>query len=163
MAELFFEQENVPAWYTACSGVLSAFASGKGTALVVDLGREGVVVTPVIEGYVLRSGTKRQPSGMGLIHAQSKAFLRAPAEPVRPFALGLTPFQLIKDRTPVSAGVAPRFNLRQERVAGTTDSWRDWAECRVVESFREATGAVFETKYEDRCVSPPYGRACLAG
>lgn len=56
MAELFFEQENVPAWYTACGGVLSAFASGKGTALVVDVGREATVVTPVIEGYVLRSG-----------------------------------------------------------------------------------------------------------
>lgn len=56
MAELVFEQEGVPAWYTACSGVLSAFASGKGTALVVDIGSEVMSVTPVCEGYVLRVG-----------------------------------------------------------------------------------------------------------
>lgn len=89
---------------------------------------------------------------MDLLHTQAKAFLRAPAEPARPFGLGLTPFQLIKERTPVPAGAAPRFSLRDDRVQGTTDSWREWAEGRVVEGFREATGAVFESRYEDRCV-----------
>lgn len=59
MAELMFEQEGVPAWYTACSGVLSAFATGKGTALVVDIGSEITSVTPVSEGYVLRVGRSR--------------------------------------------------------------------------------------------------------
>ena len=36
--------------------MLSAFASGKGTALVVDIGSEVMSVTPVCEGYVLRVG-----------------------------------------------------------------------------------------------------------
>ena len=58
MAELAFEQEGVPAWYTACSGVLSAFAAGKGTALVVDVGADMISVTPVYEGYVLRAGER---------------------------------------------------------------------------------------------------------
>lgn len=60
MAELAFEQEGVPAWYTACNGVLSAFAAGKGTALVVDVGESGMSVTPVCEGYVLRAGQSRR-------------------------------------------------------------------------------------------------------
>lgn len=56
MAELVFEQEGCPAWYVACQGVLSAFAAGKGTALVVDVGHDLVSITPVYEGYVLRAG-----------------------------------------------------------------------------------------------------------
>jgi hypothetical protein len=56
MAELVFEQEGVPAWYVATQGVLSAFASGRGTALVVDVGHDLCSITPVYEGYVLRAG-----------------------------------------------------------------------------------------------------------
>jgi actin-related protein len=32
------------------------FAAGKGTALVVDIGKDTASVTPVVDGFVLRKG-----------------------------------------------------------------------------------------------------------
>jgi len=73
MAELMFEEFQVPAFYIANTGVLNAyafffpllgialfisssFAAGKGTALVIDVGKSMASVTPVVDGFVLRKG-----------------------------------------------------------------------------------------------------------
>jgi actin-like protein 6B len=73
MAEMMFEEFNVPAFYIANTGVLNAylpiclsfssphallvrFAAGKGSALVIDVGQSMASVTPVIDGFVLRKG-----------------------------------------------------------------------------------------------------------
>ncbi|CDZ96816.1 Actin-related protein-Arp4p/Act3p [Phaffia rhodozyma] len=154
MAELVFEQENVPAWFTACSGVLSSFAAGKPTSLVVDVGNDLVSITPVLEGYVLKGGTRRQPLAMALLHSQIKSYLQKP-NPARSFPLSLTPFQLMKTRTPVPAGQAPRFTTKQDRLADgkTTASWQEYAENKVVENWRESCVNVYETPYEERYVA----------
>jgi len=75
MAEIMFEEFNVPAFYIANTGVLNAFvtqfvlakaltyfnfysfAAGKGSALVVDIGQSMASVTPVVDGFVLRKGS----------------------------------------------------------------------------------------------------------
>jgi actin-like protein 6B len=75
MAEIMFEEFQVPAFYIANTGVLNAFvpislfffpfvtsivpssfAAGKGSALVVDIGYSTASVTPVVDGFVLRKG-----------------------------------------------------------------------------------------------------------
>lgn len=73
MAEIMFEEFQVPAFYIANTGVLNAyafffpllpvallisfsFAAGKGTALVIDVGKSMASVTPVVDGFVLRKG-----------------------------------------------------------------------------------------------------------
>ena len=79
MAEIMFEEFDVPAFYIANTGVLNAyvlssplfcaskstwyfrFAAGKGTAFVVDVGQSMASVTPVVDGFVLRKG--KQCSG----------------------------------------------------------------------------------------------------
>ncbi|GJJ07347.1 hypothetical protein Clacol_001548 [Clathrus columnatus] len=59
MAEMMFEEFNVPALYIANSAVLSSFAAGKGTALLIDIGKDTASVTPVVDGFVLRKGMTR--------------------------------------------------------------------------------------------------------
>ncbi|KAG6855055.1 hypothetical protein C0991_005984 [Blastosporella zonata] len=73
MAEIMFEEFQVPAFYIANTGVLSAyvaflfqssflpesilrFSAGRGTALVIDVGKTMASVTPVVDGFVLRKG-----------------------------------------------------------------------------------------------------------
>ncbi|RXW25154.1 hypothetical protein EST38_g683 [Candolleomyces aberdarensis] len=56
MAEIMFEEFQVPAFYIANTGVLNAFAAGKGSALVIDIGQTVASVTPVVDGFVLRKG-----------------------------------------------------------------------------------------------------------
>lgn len=77
MAEIMFEEFQVPAFYIANTGVLNAyvaflpkkhrelsniyrFAAGKGSALVIDVGQSMASVTPVVDGFVLRKGYATQ-------------------------------------------------------------------------------------------------------
>ncbi|POW08026.1 hypothetical protein PSTT_07819 [Puccinia striiformis] len=56
MIEIAFEEFDTPAYYSVDRSVMTAFAAGKGTALVVDIGDELTTVTPICDGFVLRKG-----------------------------------------------------------------------------------------------------------
>ena len=56
--------------------------------------------------------------------------------------ISLTPHQLIKSRVPVDAGRPAQFTLNKDRSDRTTASWRDNAENKVVEGWREAVAEV---------------------
>ena len=53
VTELLFEKFNVPALFLSKNAVLSAFASGRGTALVLDVGGGITSATAVHDGHVL--------------------------------------------------------------------------------------------------------------
>ncbi|BEI81562.1 hypothetical protein CcaverHIS002_0207220 [Cutaneotrichosporon cavernicola] len=138
LAQLAFEGEGVPAMYFGSSGVLSAFAAGKPTALVLDVGYANSSAVPVVEGYALRAGTMRQPLASSLVLAQLHHHFQTPT-PTRAFPLSLLPRQLIARRdTSVDPGTQPHPGLREDRGEDTTASWRAWAEQGVVENWKEA-------------------------
>lgn len=58
-----FEKNGVPALFLAKNPVLTSFASGKATSLVVDLGGQGTTVSAVHDGYALTKGFIRTPLG----------------------------------------------------------------------------------------------------
>ena len=60
-----FEKYNVPAFFLVKNAVLSAFANGRSTALVLDSGSSHTSAIPVHEGYVL------QQVNMGFDYKQS--------------------------------------------------------------------------------------------
>ncbi|KAF5393837.1 hypothetical protein D9757_000209 [Collybiopsis confluens] len=97
MAEIMFEEFQVPAFYIANTSVLNTFAAGKGSALVIDIGQSMTSVVPVVDG----------PS------------------PARQ-SIDLYPYQLISSKQAVESNAPPRFTLREDRVAGTTQTWREW-------------------------------------
>ncbi|KAI9001228.1 actin family [Trametes punicea] len=116
MAEIMFEEFQVPAFYIANTGVLNAFAAGKGSALVIDIGQSTASVTPVVDGFVLRKG---------LAHC---------ALP----------------QLPVDAGVPPKFQLREDRIAGTTDTWRAWAEAHEVDEWIQSVAGVLPQGWNEQ-------------
>ncbi|KAK6925230.1 Actin family [Dillenia turbinata] len=61
--ELMFEKYKVPALFLAKNAVLTAFASGRATALVVDGGGGSTTVAPVHDGYVLQKAVSSSPIG----------------------------------------------------------------------------------------------------
>lgn len=63
-AELMFEKFQSPALLLAKDSVLSSFACGKTTALVVDIGAEVTTVAPIQEGWLEtkgKQGTRHLP------------------------------------------------------------------------------------------------------
>ena len=41
---------------------------------------------------------------------------------------------------PVDINATPKYQLREDRVAGTTDTWRAWAEAHEVEEWVQSVG-----------------------
>ncbi|CAI0450628.1 unnamed protein product, partial [Linum tenue] len=61
--ELMFEKYNVPALFLAKNAVLTSFASGRATALVVDSGGGSTTIAPVHDGYVIQKAVASCPIG----------------------------------------------------------------------------------------------------
>ncbi|KAL8474842.1 hypothetical protein ACS0TY_031316 [Phlomoides rotata] len=66
-AEIMFEKYQVPALFLAKNAVLTSFASGRSTALVVDCGGGSTTVAPVHDGYVLQKAVATSPIGGDLL------------------------------------------------------------------------------------------------
>lgn len=56
-----FEKYNVPAFFLCKNAVLSAFANGRSTGLVIDSGATHTSAVPVHDGFVLQQGIVRSP------------------------------------------------------------------------------------------------------
>ncbi|KAJ8086375.1 NuA4 histone acetyltransferase subunit [Marasmius tenuissimus] len=142
MAEIMFEEFQVPAFYIANTGVLNTFAAGKGTALVIDVGQSVSSVIPVVDGFVLRKGVAYSNLPK-LVHAHARHVLTGSN-------INLTPHQLIASKTPVEPNNLPQFTVREDRIAGVTDSWRSWYEDRAVEDWVQSVGGVLEQGWNDQ-------------
>eukprot|EP00127_Corallochytrium_limacisporum_P002337 Clim_evm125s109 gene=Clim_evmTU125s109 len=70
IARLFFDRLQSPVLYFAKRGVLTAFANGRSTALVVDCGIEGASVVSVVDGSVLGRPIVRNGLGAHFIQGQ---------------------------------------------------------------------------------------------
>jgi len=58
-AQIFFETYSVPAFFMAMQGVLSLFASGKVTGLLLDCGDGVTHCVPIYDGYSLQHAVSR--------------------------------------------------------------------------------------------------------
>ncbi|KAH7887939.1 actin family [Phlebopus sp. FC_14] len=154
MAEIMFEEFQVPAFYIANTGVLNAFAAGKGSALVIDVGHSMASITPVVDGFVLRKGLVFS-SLPKLVHAHAKHKLTNPTSTRR--GIELYPHQLIATKTPVEPSALPRFTLREDRLAGTTESWKSWYESREVDEWIQSVAGVLDQGWNEQAAAarPP--------
>ncbi len=51
---------------------------------------------------------------------------------------------------PVEPNSPPKYALRDDRLVGTTDSWRQWYEAREVDEWLQTVGGVLETGWNDQ-------------
>ena len=59
LCEHMFDKHNVPAIFVVKDPVLSTFAVGKSSALVLDCGHKSSIATPVNDGYALLRGINK--------------------------------------------------------------------------------------------------------
>ncbi|KAH9077442.1 actin-like protein Arp4p [Lactarius deliciosus] len=150
MAEIMFEEFQVPAFYIANTGVLNAFAAGKGSALVIDIGHSTTSVTPVVDGFVLRKGLVHSALPQ-LVHAHAKHTLITASHNHPP--IQLFSHQLIANKTPVEPGTMPRFAVREDRFSKTTPSLASYYENREVEEWIQSVAGVLDQGWNDQAAA----------
>ncbi|KAJ6235650.1 actin-7-related [Anaeramoeba flamelloides] len=63
IAQIMFETFNVPATYISNKAVLSLYAAGRGSGIIIDLGYDCTYAVPIYEGYALPFATRRMDLG----------------------------------------------------------------------------------------------------
>ncbi|KAI0254295.1 actin-related protein Arp4p [Lactifluus subvellereus] len=151
MAEIMFEEFQVPAFYIANTGVLNAFAAGKGSALVIDIGHSTASVTPVVDGFVLRKGLVHSALPQ-LVHAHAKHSLITTTSPSHP-PIQLFSHQLVANKIAVEPGMLPRFTLREDRLSKTTQSLATYYENREVDEWMQSVAGVLDQGWNDQAAA----------
>ncbi|EPQ27745.1 uncharacterized protein PFL1_04882 [Pseudozyma flocculosa PF-1] len=149
VTEIAFETLQVPAFYLANRTVLSSFAAGKPTSLLVDIGANTISAIPVVDGFILRKGIQRQDNGGDSV---SRALLYSLTHERRtPSAdfLGLTPQFLVKSRAAVDPAADPQVKLRDDRVKATTASYLSYQLDRLLGDFKASTAQALEVPWDE--------------
>ncbi|KAK9466225.1 actin family [Lipomyces arxii] len=139
-AEVAFEEMGVPAFYLAKESVCSAFACGKPTALVVDVGSAVASVTPVIDGLVLKKATFHSNIAGDHISAHINALFKSEG-------ITVTPHFMISKKVPVEPGQPAQVTLKS--FEGLTSSFIEFEKERVLNEFKESTSGVLEFPYNE--------------
>lgn len=84
LAELLFEKYNLPAIYLARSAVLAAYANGRTTGVVLDIGHSGSSAVSVIEGAISKERIIRTPIGGRALRQTMDALLQKRNIQLRP-------------------------------------------------------------------------------
>ncbi len=171
LMELMFEKYNVPAFFLVKNAVLSAFANGRVTALVVDSGATHTSAVPVHDGYVLSHAIVKSPLGGDYITMQCRQFLQVSAEfrfhktifsvYVRCHKLVLnfqendidvTPQYMIGSKECVKEKDKPSWT-KKNNLPEVTQSWHNYMVKRVIQDFQQSVLQVSESPYDEKTVS----------
>ncbi|KAB7506674.1 Actin-like protein 6A [Armadillidium nasatum] len=140
LCELVFEKYQVPAFFLVKSAVLSAFANGRSTGLVLDSGATHTSAVPVHDGYVLQHAIIKSPLGGDFLVNQALNFLKETD-------LEITPPYMIADKTAVKEGDKAKWT-KKSNLPEPTQSWLTYQQKEVVKDFTNTMLHCSETPYD---------------
>lgn len=135
--EIAMEEWGAPAFFLQKTGVLAAFASGKASGIIIDVGASHTSVTPVLDGMVLRKGVMKSKLAGNFVSDQIRLVFKQSAPEIP-----LTPHYLVKSKQPVDAG-APANAVYKTYTVPPTDSFRLNEEERILTEFKESVVEVW--------------------
>ena len=135
--EISMEKWGVPAFWLARTPVAAAFAAGKASALVIDVGGANASVVAVHDGMILKRSIQRSPAAGLWLSGQIRAMWAA-GEP----KVDLVPTFMVENKTAVDAGQPAQARLRHYPFA-IHDSFRRFEEERVLTEFKESVVEVW--------------------
>ncbi|CAO2656056.1 Nn.00g048590.m01.CDS01 [Neocucurbitaria sp. VM-36] len=135
--EIAMEDWGTPAFFLQKTGVLAAFASGKASGIIIDVGASHTSVTPVLDGMVLRKGVQKSPLAGNFVSSQIRQIFKQ-SSPEIP----LTPHYLVKSKTQVDAG-SPSQATYKTFSPPLTPSFRANEEDRILTEFKESVVEVW--------------------
>ncbi|KAF1743744.1 hypothetical protein MXB_1569 [Myxobolus squamalis] len=109
LSELLFEKFCVTALYMAKAPVLSSFAHGKSTSLVIDSGYSFTSVTPVVDGYALKKSTIHVPLAGSFLADKCIDLLKK-------MEIEVIPHYMVAGKETTPDGAMPLYSLKPPTV-----------------------------------------------
>ncbi|KAG8379369.1 hypothetical protein BUALT_Bualt07G0081400 [Buddleja alternifolia] len=141
-AEIMFEKYQVPALFMAKNAVLTSFASGRSTSLVVDSGGGSTTVAPVHDGYVLQKAVATSPIGGELL---TDCLLKS----LEHKGISIKPRYAFK-RKEIRTGEFQIFDLD---FPNTTESYKLYSQRVIVGDIKECVCRAPDTPYDETSYS----------
>ncbi|KAI1384050.1 Actin/actin-like protein [Hypoxylon trugodes] len=135
--EIAMENWGCPAFWLSRTPVCAAFAAGKASALVVDVGGANTSVTAVHDGMILKRSIQKSPVG-GIWLSQQIRSMWENNDP----KIDIVPSYLIENKTPVDAGAPAQAKLRNFPFE-LHQSFINYEEERLLTEFKESVVEVW--------------------
>ncbi|KAI0839091.1 actin-related protein, ARP4 class [Hypoxylon sp. FL0890] len=135
--EIAMENWGCPAFWLSRTPVCAAFAAGKASALVVDVGGANTSVTAIHDGMILKRSIQKSPVG-GLWLSQQIRTMWENNDP----KIDIVPSFMIENKTPVDAGAPPQARLRKFPFE-IHPTFRAYEEERLLTEFKESVVQVW--------------------
>ncbi|KAJ0049058.1 hypothetical protein Pint_16426 [Pistacia integerrima] len=141
-AELMFEKYKVPALFLAKNAVLTSFALGRATSLVVDCGGGSTTVAPVHDGYVLQKAVVTSPIGGEFLTNCLMKSLESKGITIRP----RYSFKRKENRP-------GEFQIVDLDFPNTTESYKLFSQRVIVSDIKECVSRAPDTPYDESAYS----------
>ncbi|GAP84268.1 putative actin-related protein 4 [Rosellinia necatrix] len=135
--EIAMENWGCPAFWMSRTPVLAAFAAGKASALVIDVGGANTSVTAIHDGMILKRSIQKSLIG-GLWLSQQVRTMWDNNDP----KINVVPYFMIENKTPVDAGAPAQAKLRKF-LFEPAPSYRAYEEERLLTEFKESVVEVW--------------------
>uniref|UniRef100_A0A8C1QJZ3 Actin-like 6A n=2 Tax=Cyprinus carpio TaxID=7962 RepID=A0A8C1QJZ3_CYPCA len=142
LTELMFEHYNIPAFFLCKSAVLSAFANGRSTGLVLDSGSTHTTAIPVHDGYVLQQGIVKSPLAGDFMSMQCRELFQE-------LGVEIVPPYVIASKDSVREG-APASWKKKEKLPQVTRSWHNYMCNTVIQDFQASVLQVSDSPYDEQ-------------
>uniref|UniRef100_A0A8C9SQ59 Actin-like protein 6A n=1 Tax=Scleropages formosus TaxID=113540 RepID=A0A8C9SQ59_SCLFO len=168
LTELMFEHYNIPAFFLCKTAVLSSFANGRSTGVVLDSGATHTTAIPVHDGYVLQQCIVKSPLAGDFMTMQCRELFQEMnveivppymiASKVRPSAQSIKRAEFFQNALPsrvclsqeaVREG-APAVWKKKEKLPQVTRSWHNYMCNTVIQDFQASVLQVSDSPYDEQ-------------
>ena len=141
LTELMFETYNIPAFFLCKNAVLSAFANGRSTGLVLDSGAGLTTAVPVYDGYVLQQAIVKSPLAGDFIALECRKLMEE-------LNLDVIPPYMIASKETVGLSEAAIWK-KKENLPEVTKSFHNFMVKDVLQDFAASVLQVSDSPYEE--------------
>jgi len=140
ITEIMFEKLEIPALFLAKNPVLSAFSTGKSSALVVDSGAGVTSVTPVHDGYALQKSLYKSSLAGNILTNEYLKIIEQKDKLIRPH-------YMIESKKELRPG---QFEVSLKDLSHTTESYRLYKIKEIVQDIKETVCRVSDSPIDDQ-------------
>ncbi|XP_074659955.1 actin-like protein 6B [Tubulanus polymorphus] len=145
LTEVMFEKYNIPAFFLCKNAVLSAFANGRSSGLVIDSGATHTTAVPVYDGYVLAHAIVKSPLAGDFISMECKKYI------VDELKTEVVPTYQIASKEQVGENEPANWK-KKEKIPEVTKSFHNFKVKEVLQDYAASVLQVLDEPYEQETV-----------